>query len=64
MRPDVYLIEIKAAGEQDGNTSYRRFPLDGPVLGRFWVTREFVNDVDERILTDVLGHKVLEVLKL
>ncbi len=58
MRPDKYVVEVRAVGEMPG------FPENEPVIGRYWVTRDFVDMVEERVLIAVLGEKVLRLLKL
>jgi len=64
MRPTRYIVEVRAVAETEGNTSYT-FPYEGgSLIGRFQVTREFVDCVDERVLIDVLGHKVFDLVKL
>jgi len=56
--PNVYIIEVKGQVYPEG------FPEAEKVLGKFWITKELVeNIVSERLLTEVIGEKVLEFIK-
>ena len=64
MRPTRYVIEVRAVAETEENTSWLLHYEEASLIGRFQVTREFVDNVDERVLIDVLGHKVFDLVKL
>jgi len=64
MRPTRYVIEVRAVAETEENNSWLLHYEEASLIGRFQVTREFVDNVDERVLIDVLGHKVFDLVKL
>lgn len=58
MRPTKYVIEVRAVGEVLG------LPESEIVVGRFWITKELVeNIVSDMLLKELIGKKVVEILK-
>lgn len=56
MRPGDIIIEIKRQTRPDG------YPDSEESLGRFWVTSEFIKDNEKKLLMEVIGNRVLDLI--
>jgi hypothetical protein len=52
-----YIVEVKTLS----NTATDE-PMKEETIGRFWVTREFVEEVQNHILLHALGRRLLTIL--
>ena len=55
--PNVYIIEVKEMVYPEG------FPEAERVVGRFWITKDFVEDIiSEKLLREIIGDRVVTIL--